>query len=612
MLHLADLIDYHVTFYKSQEKQHFDRARRLYRGEAWHGKGAPPVGASTRMLASKNMVYAIADTAISSLLGPNPKVASRPRNQAAEKAKGAINGLMDYIFETNNLRSRASTTLVDATLCGRGIFKTGWNAGLDTPWIRDVDPSRMFFDLSVRNVEDISYWAEATPIRYTEFKRRVQDGRYRPGFYADDKKYVKIEPDAFPPWLQVQGDEARDKVRSAHQWVNIYEYYDAVEGTVTHYHHPTKTVLAQHDIHYIPYSMYFLNHNSMDCRGLAEVQLILPQQQTINELLTLLKQVTYLQIPRILYDSGQISESDLNKVLDSATGAFIGIDPENSDTLRTLGNLFYAMPTPTNPPDVKEFLAMMTEDTAFISALAEMARGQVTGARTATEMALVDTQMRTRLGTREGHLHSAIADVAKKSFYLARRRMSRERIVRVTGNVEWTNVTHALLSDLESDFSVNTYNPIQRNPGVLAETVVSLSPLLQENPFVDLYQLTKAIFDGVGFPESALKTPEEVEKEAAEAAEAEAAMMEQQTAAGGGGAPGAEGLPPEIAAAMGGGAGPAAMGAPVAPPAAIVEPTDPATGLPIGRDPTAEELMAVLANGAQIATVTPPGNTPLA
>ena len=60
------------------------------------------------------------------------------------------------------------------------------------------------------------------------------------------------------------------------------------------------------------------------------------------------------------------------------------------------------MPQPQNPQGVQEFVARQEDDAAFISALAEAARGQVVGARTATEMAIIDAQMRTRLATREG------------------------------------------------------------------------------------------------------------------------------------------------------------------------------------------------------------------
>ena len=83
-----------------------------------------------------------------------------------------------------------------------------------------------------------------------------------------------------------------------------------------------------------------------------------------------MKQITYLQIPRILYDSGRITEEDLNKAVEASAGSFIGINPSNSETLRTLATLFYEMPIPDAPTGVKEFISRQEDDAAFISALA--------------------------------------------------------------------------------------------------------------------------------------------------------------------------------------------------------------------------------------------------
>ena len=68
------------------------------------------------------------------------------------------------------MRRRAATALIDAVLCKRGIFKTGWNAAEDRPVTRVIDPSAVFFDMTVRDVEDIRYWLEATVVPYSEFK----------------------------------------------------------------------------------------------------------------------------------------------------------------------------------------------------------------------------------------------------------------------------------------------------------------------------------------------------------------------------------------------------------------------------------------------------------
>jgi hypothetical protein len=212
--------------------------------------------------------------------------------------------------------------------------------------------------------------------------------------------------------------------------VTVYEYYNVEEGTVQHYVKQADTVIFEDKIDYVPYSMFSLNQSGIDCTGLSEVQLVLNQQETVNDLLSHLKEIAYLQIPRILYDAGRITEEDLNKAVAATTGSFVGIRPENSEALRTLNTLFFPMPTPDTPASVVSFVDRQENDAAFISALAEAARGQVAGARTATEMAIIDAQMRTRLATREGHLNDAIEDVGRKAFYLMRKYMTGEKMVR--------------------------------------------------------------------------------------------------------------------------------------------------------------------------------------
>mgnify|MGYP003134397917 CR=1 FL=1 len=547
---ISALIDRHLNFYESYEKKVFDKARRFYRGEFWLS-GTDPFSSTTQgnMLCSKNLIYAIADTAISALLGPNPQVAANPRTPGSQDAAPAVNGLMEYIFDVNKLRRRAATALIDSVLCKRGIFKTGWDSEKDTPIIKVVNPSTLFFDLTVRDADDIRYWLEATVLPWEEFKRRVKTGQYQ------SDRINEVQPDRYPKWmLGDRGYDQADSVRDAFQWVTVWEYYDRETNKVVHYIRRADQVVFKSTIDYIPYSMFSLNQSGIDCLGLSEVQLVLNQQETVNDLLTHMKQITYLMIPRILYDSGRISEEDLNKAVEASTGAFIGINPENSEALRTLATLFYEMPMPQNPVGVKEFAARQEDDAAFISALAEAARGQVTGARTATEMAIVDAQMRTRLATREGHINTAIEDVASKAFYLCRKYTQTAKMVRIAGSRGWQEIDLATLADIEMTFSMVSYNPIRQNPSVLAETMVQMMPLLLQDPNINTRRLIEEVVRGLGLPQS-IVTPEQevIDKVAAQTQLAQqqslgGAAVAQQPAGAPTGAPTGSGLPPEMEA----------------------------------------------------------------
>jgi hypothetical protein len=542
---LNKLIDRHIAYYKRSEKSMFDKARRFYRGDFFALSDSGMTDGARNFLCSKNMIYAIADTAVSALLGPHPSVAAVGRTPNSQDAAVDVTGLMDYVLETNRFRRKASTALIDAVLCKRGIFKTGWDDKRDIPIIRAVNPSQVFFDLTVRDTDDIRYWLEATVISYEEFKRRVDSGQY------DKSKLQDVNPDRYPKWLLDPNQQSStNSLRDAFEWITIWEYYDREKGIMQHYVKQADAVVFEQKIDYIPYSMFTLNQSGVDCLGLSEVQLVLNQQETINDLLTHMKHITYLMIPRILFDSGRITEEDLNKAVEASAGSFVGVAPQNSEALRSLASLFYEMPMPDNPMGVKEFIARQEDDAAFISALAEAARGQVTGARTATEMAIIDAQMRTRLATREGHLNDAIEDVAKKSFFLCKKYMRDTKMVRVAGNRKWADLNHKKIRDINVDFEMVSYNPIRQNPSVVAETMLQVLPFLMENPNINVRELTEEVVNGLGLPQRIVLPEEDVM-----AAQQQEALMMQQASLGGAAAGG-----PAMMAAMGAEGGEAPIG----------------------------------------------------
>ena len=528
---LSKLIDRHLNYYKRSEKKDFDKARRFYRGNFFSSTDSDISGMSAHSyLCSKNIIYAIADTAISALLGPNPSVGAIARTPRSQDAAPTVTGLVEYVFDANKFRRKAATTLIDAVLCKRGIFKTGWDAKKDIPIIRAINPSSVFFDLTVRDSDDIRCWIEATVISFDEFKSRVKSGQYKAELVKE------VTPDRYPKWLLDENQKSTtDTVRDAFQWVTIYEYYDRERGIMQHYIKQADAVVFEDKIDYIPYSMFSLNQSGIDCLGLSEVQLVLKQQETINDLLTHMKQITYLQIPRVMYDSGRVTEEDLNKAVDSSAGSFVGINPSNSEALRSLATLFYEMPVPDSPTGVKEFIARQEEDAAFISALAEAARGQVAGARTATEMAIIDAQLRTRLATREGHLNDAIEDVAKKVFYLCKKYMKTNRLIRVSGSTKWSELSHKDLVDVDVDFEMVSYNPIRRNPGMMAETLIQMLPFLSQNENVNVRRLTEEILTNLGLPSRILIPEEDILAAKEQAAQQQQAMIqaEQQAKLGG-------------------------------------------------------------------------------
>lgn len=528
----------HRQFYESFEAETFDRARRFYQGK-FH------TGGSRGLYATKNIVYAIADSAISSLIGSNPSVSPIPRNAAATRVVKQAQGLMDWILDTNRIRRRLSLAVLDAVLCGRGVLKTGWDAVTDAPIIRPVDPSRLFFDLTARDPDEISYFMEATVIPMTAFEARVAAGRYR--------RPENLKPDRYPDWLlntSAWGNPAN--VNSVGAWVSVVEVYDRETNTVTHYSDQYDEVLYEGEASYIPYDMFFLNHSGTDCRGLSEVSLVLDQQQTINDMLTLLKRISYLQIPRILYDSGRITGEDLNKAVEANLGAFVPLRLKSPELGRNLGAAFFPMPYPEHPAGVAAFKAMNEEDAAFVSALTKASRGEIENARTASEVMFVESKIRNRLVNREGNVNDAFEGAAARAFWLAQRYMTKPKFVRIA-QAEWAEIGAANLRDVHMDWRMVAHNPARTNPAVQAETLMQALPVLMQAPNVDQAALVEELVGLMGINARFLRP--------ADAPSAPAGPAPSE-------------IPPELLAALQGAPPPAV------PDAAGVESTPP--GLPVG------------------------------
>ena len=506
---LDALIDFHIHRYENDEKTDFDRARAYHRGDFWAKEGDNG-GLNEEyhdsMKAQKNLVFAISETAVSQLLGPNPQIAAIPQNLPSQNAKGIAEGLMRYCIRKTHFRRKAALALIDAVHCKRAVFKTTWSARKDMPELHVINPTCLFF----------------------EYNRRVKTGYYEP---AEDTGHTDdIKPEAFPGWIDDEVQKGTLKgYRQQVKKVLVWEFYDLVSNEIIHYHRKSKRILMRSKgIDYVPYSMFFLNHSGVDCQGLSEVQLILDPQRSINHLLTLWKNIAYLQVPKILYDAGRITSDDLNKAQSAGLSQFIPVQSDGTEELRNFGALFFEVPRVQMPQVVIEFIAKLENDAGWQSALLEAARGQVTGAKTATEMQFIKSEMRNRLGTREGHLNEALSDVARKMFYLSQRYMQRDTVVRVSGEAQFVPVSIETLAELDMDFEMVQYQAMQQNPALVMETMQRLVPLLAQAPNVDMLKLFEELVKGLGLPHRILVPEEEVRAQQQAAAEQQAMLQQAE------------------------------------------------------------------------------------
>ena len=554
---LDALIDFHIHRYEHDEKTDFARASASHRGDFWAKEGDNG-GLNEEyhdsMKAQKNLVFAISETAVSQLLGPNPQIAAIPQNLPSQNAKGIAEGLMRYCIRKTHFRRKAALALIDAVHCKRAVFKTTWSARKDMPELHVINPTCLFFDPEARDIDDITYWLECTPISVSEYNRRVKTGYYEP---TEDTGHTDdIKPEAFPGWIDDEVQKGTLKgYRQQVKKVLVWEFYDLVSNEIIHYHRKSKRILMRSKgIDYVPYSMFFLNHSGVDCQGLSEVQLILDPQRSINHLLTLWKNIAYLQVPKILYDAGRITSDDLNKAQSAGLSQFIPVQSDGTEELRNFGALFFEVPRVQMPQVVIEFIAKLENDAGWQSALLEAARGQVTGAKTATEMQFIKSEMRNRLATREGHLNEALSDVARKMFYLSQRYMQRDTVVRVSGEAQFVPVTIETLAELDMDFEMVQYQAMQQNPAMIMETMQRLVPLLAQAPNVDMLKLFEELVKGLGLPHRILVPEEEVRAQQQAAAEQQAMLQqaELQRSMGGAAVKANQGNQPEVTGPAGG------------------------------------------------------------
>ncbi|MDI7268978.1 MAG: hypothetical protein QME96_13400, partial [Myxococcota bacterium] len=534
---IDDKIGRHTSHFKTHERADFLRARRYYKGEFWRDRARVDSDdpQTFEFRATKNITFAIAQTALVSLVSPNLAVAANPQTEASARIAPAIDALIRWSFRANKMRRRSQTAILDGVLLGRGCYKTGWSDAHGMPITRAVDPSRLFFDLFARDPDDIRYWLEAVPLPETEYRRRVESGEYATA--AKDP----VIPSDRSDWIDdfVTG-EITHRVRATGKWVDVWEYYDVERGTVVHYHQPTRTVLLHDSLRHVPYSMFALNPSGTDCSGVSEIRLILDQQRTINTLLSLLKRIAYLMVPRVLYDAGVITEEDVNKLVNASPGAFVPMTARK-DSLgaaqKALADVFWQAPMPEHPQGVFDFLARSEDDAAFVSALADLARGQKIGARTATELAVMETMMKTRVSALERNAGEAIEDVAAKHLWLCQRHLPAPRRVRISGGA-WTTVYLHTLRDVDVDFEMVAHSPVRMNPAVMLEQIVALLPSLLQFPNVDAIALAEELVGHAGFSRDVLLSREEAMNRVAAAAQAEAAKAMGGAAAVSGAQPG--------------------------------------------------------------------------
>lgn len=561
-MRLKDLIDFHLAYFRTHEMLPIQTARNYYRNNFFQNDAGMRLDKKARLqagLLSKNIIFPIAESAVAGILGNNMQVDAIGMTPESEERAIEVTALNAETLRENLFRPKANLAMVDDVLCGRHVFKTGWNSAKDMAVITTRDPVTVFFDMSARLLSDIRYILEANLMPWDDFVARVKTGRYK----VPSDKYDTVKPAGMPDWMINAGRNSKaQKLFEAPEWIIVWEYYDIARGFVVHYLYDYDVTLMAKPLPYNPFSIGTLNINGVDNQGLSEVQLILEQQEGINDLMTLINRVARKSIPRTAYDKDELGEDDVKDVVNTAEGDYVGLARRNTE----VGNpnkvpfpqLFWPLPMPQEPTAAIRLLAQLESDVSYISATADMARGQVANVRTAAEVEAIKLQLGSRAEVRSANFADSVEDVVTKAYWLSSRYMTRPKMVKVVGADRWANLSFKDLREISVVHRVVANNPIRMTPSVQAEMLAGMMPLLKDHPAVNQRQLVLQLLRSIAM-ESAVMPKDQYE--AASAAAAQGAGMEAANAAGPAVDPKAAmdagamaALPPEVAAAMAAGA----------------------------------------------------------
>ena len=472
----------------------WNRARDLYQGRANSARVGEKESDSLR--SSMNFLFAITESAVSSLLPPNPQVTAVMREETEPAVMTGPEAWVNAQLDAASFRDEMRLAIVDCMFAGRAIYKSTWDFEKDQFRVRAVDPRLVHFDLMARRACDIRYWFEVCTMSREEFRRRVRQRKYRlpQGVEVDDITGGKL-----PLVLTETAENSyplqyRD-VKDYQPWVTVYEFYDVENERVTHWTPQCgDTPLVETDLTYVPYTLLTLNANGQDCRGLSEAQLVQSAAQDVNDSLTMWLNVVRRQIPSIGYDATALEEEQMMRWRTAGIGAMTPLKANG----RPITDLFAQLPMPSLPPDMPGYMAKLESNIAYVSALADNARGQVSGAKTATELALIESQMQNRLRARQGNLDTATADVASKALLCGMRFQKKPASVKTPDG--WSSVDKRALASVRLEWKVTPYSPLEQNRAVMEERWFRAVQYMQQRPeawnwqvidqqFVELFRL---------------------------------------------------------------------------------------------------------------------------
>lgn len=481
----ANILAQHRAEYSKEEEARIERACKLYRGDPWSPEDRArrdDKSGGTLRLVTYNLAFAIIESSISSVVPSNLQFTVYTGDQPDTSDTG-LEKLLAKCDRIENWGYEATLSMLDALLTGRSILKTV--PGERTPGtVRAVDPRKVFFDLAARRPQDIGYFIELTPMPRREFEDKLRRRGNKPALYKlPEGTDIKGLASGYPSFLS----EAAHRT-AGQEWIAVFEVVDTKRKQVSHWVDGIQEPLAvwEGKDYYNPYTLYNLHINGLDCRGMSEVILVEDIICTINRLLTYWAELVRKLVPVTIYDNTATTEDEVKKVGQATPSAIVGLALNGRPVNAVIGNLAL----PSIPPEIDQLITKLESIVSFVTGLSDSARGQITGARTATDLAVAEAANKTRIGHRSTRYMRAWEDSALKVLVLAK---SLDRRV----------------PDVD-DVVMVAYSPIEKNREVLRDRFKEAWATMVSKPDAfNQEEIDKLFVEVYNLPRRVLLTPEQ-------------------------------------------------------------------------------------------------------
>jgi hypothetical protein len=480
----------HVQFLNGENKV-FDKILKWYRGTAWSKEQIAYASSRGMALANFNLVFAIAETAISSIMPNNLKFSVTEIDDVDQYVAPKVEEDLNKLSRRGDWREEAIMALTHAILYGRFFFKV--TLGSDgKPCLRATDPRKVMVDLTAERPKDIRYFVHTVPTTVEAFVGMVNrpDSPFKipdsaqVGTPEQLERKLRELASGYPAWM----DEEAAR-QAGDNFLILHEVYDVECQEVSYWIDgwSDPVLYLRGEEFYNPFVIGNLNYNGANTLGLSEIHLVMDNIEIINRFLSYLVEVARLQIPVTLYDKGAMDEKEINAVAQASPGDLIGITPGQGKTVHDmLGN----PEVPKMPADIQIIMSKLESVISYVTALSDSARGQVTGARTATELALIEGQQRTRLASRIQRFHKALTDAAAHAILLMKA-MPKDQLPEVMESI-----------------SITAGSSAEMNRNVMAEKFQQMYAFISANKEgFDMERLREFFVEIFGMPKEILLAP---------------------------------------------------------------------------------------------------------